>query len=127
MCIKGFDFNAIADKNNQYVKIYNDINDGMRDPKFFLFPKMDTKFLWMFPKRQELHREMDEFLEMLDGVIQNKKNALKEGAHNDSLEENEKDLLSLMIESGEKGEGILSDVELKVINILVYGTKKMSA
>jgi cytochrome P450 len=32
---------------------------------------------------------------------------------NDDLEENEKDLLTLMIERGKRGEGILSDAELK--------------
>lgn len=79
---------------------------------------MDTDFLWLFPKRREIHRQMDEFLGMLDGVIQNKKTALKAGTQNDALEENEKDLLNLMIESGEKGEGILTDRELKVCNII---------
>jgi cytochrome P450 len=51
---------------------------------------------------------------MLDEVITSKREQLKRGdVKNDTLEENERDLLTLMIESELRGEGILSDEELK--------------
>ncbi|CAO3644063.1 unnamed protein product [Mucor hiemalis] len=51
---------------------------------------------------------------MLDEVIENKRNLLKEGiVYNSNLLENEKDELTLMIESESIGEGLLTDEELK--------------
>jgi cytochrome P450 len=58
---------------------------------------------------------MDRFVKMLDGIIVHKRQLINEGnTRNDSLEENEKDLLSLMIESEVKGEGAMTDEQLKV-------------
>lgn len=57
---------------------------------------------------------MDRFLGMLDEVIHHKGEALAKGdVQNESLEENERVLLTLLIESEKRGEGILSDAELK--------------
>ena len=103
----GFDFNAISDRNNKWVEIYDSINHGMRDPMFFIFPFLESKLLWLFPKRRALHKQMDEFLGMLDVVIKNKREALANGdKSNQNLEENERDLLSLMIECEEEGESM---------------------
>lgn len=66
----------------------------------------------MFPKRIQAHKEMDCFLKMLDEIIINKRKVLeKEKLEN--KEENEKDLLTLMIESENRGEGNMSNSELK--------------
>lgn len=55
-------------------------------------------------------------MDMLDEVVQKKRELLKHGqVRNNDLEENERDLLTLMLESEEKGEGALSDKELKVL------------
>lgn len=108
-----FDFHAISDKNNKWVYNYNSIQKGMRDPIFFLFPFLDTKLLWLFPKRKALHKQMDEFLGMLDDIIKNKRETLKKGIQNKALDENERDLLSLMIETEEDGVS-MNDAELKV-------------
>ncbi|CAO3639437.1 unnamed protein product [Mucor hiemalis] len=107
-----FDFHAISDRNNKWVHNYNSIQKGMRDPVFFLFPFLDTKLLWLFPKRRALHKQMDEFLGMLDDVIKNKRETLKKGIQNKALDENERDLLSLMIETEEDGVS-MNDAELK--------------
>ncbi|KAI9345051.1 cytochrome P450 [Pilaira anomala] len=109
----GFKFNAISDRNNEWVKTYNYVNDGIRDPIYFLFSSLDTTFLRFFPKRQMLHKEWDKFSVMLDNFIKHKKEMVKQGVKNDDLKESEKDLLTLFIESGEENNGILSDEELK--------------
>ncbi|KAI9472014.1 MAG: cytochrome P450 [Benjaminiella poitrasii] len=111
----GFNFNAVREKDNDWVNTYNVANSGISQALFSFFPSLDSKkFLWMFPKRQRIHQEMDRFLDMLNQVIYKKREMLDKGyTNNDSLEENEKDLLTLMIESERKGEGILSDEELK--------------
>lgn len=102
-------------ENNEWVDIYNDIAEGLQDRKFFLFPFLDSTFLWLFPERKRLHEKLDKFLKMLDGVIERRKDLLKEGnSHNSHLQENEKDLLTLLIESENRGEGLLTHEELKV-------------
>ncbi|KAI7893584.1 cytochrome P450 [Mucor mucedo] len=108
-----FEFNAIKDRDSEWIIRYNKINQGLRDPKFFFFPLLDSKWRWMFPGRNKIHQELDIFLKMLDDVIAKKKEAIKHGLHNKVLDDNEKDLLTLMIESEELGEGGLNNEELK--------------
>lgn len=116
LCIIYIDFNfeAVVNRNSKWVIKYDSIKKGITSPLFFLFPSLDTTFLWMFPKRKLLHQHLDEFLEMLDDVIKHKRSQIESGNNkNDALEDNEKDLLSLMIESEEEG-GKMTDKELKV-------------
>lgn len=93
---------------------YNSINDGVNDPRYFFFPNLDSKYVHLFPKRYQIHKELDIFLKMIDGLIQKKRAMIKNGVKNKDLDENERDLLDLLIESGEEGNGSLSDEELKV-------------
>jgi cytochrome P450 len=87
----------------------------MQDPLFFMFPVFDNELLWLFPKRKRLHQKLDKFLDMLETVITCKKRDLKQGnVHNDALEEHERDLLTLMIESEMRGGDAMSNEELKV-------------
>lgn len=63
-----------------------------------------------------MHKDLDYFIEMIEHVIQARRKEINLGDwHKKDLEENEKDMLSLMIESENRGEGILSDEELKVL------------
>lgn len=118
--ILDFDFNAITDANNEWVQRYSQINSGLHDPMFHFFPSFDTKWLWFFPQRANLHKELDIFLRMLDNIIAKKRETIKHGLHNDALEENERDLLGLMIEAEERGEGIMNDDDLKVFIFTTY-------
>ncbi|KAI8336744.1 cytochrome P450 [Chlamydoabsidia padenii] len=109
----GFDFNAIADKNSPWRLVYDTVINGHRDPLFHLFPILEKHFLWMFPKRQQIHQELTKFLGMMQGIIEHKRRVLKKkDVNNDPTEDAEKDLLTLMIESELRGEGILTDQEL---------------
>lgn len=111
----GFDFKAISEENNQWVNTYDTINKGLQDPFYYLLPILDTRFLWLSSKRQAVHKELDRFNDMLEHIIHSKREAIeKRKNQNESLEENEKDLLTLMIEAEAKGEGIMSNKELRV-------------
>lgn len=65
----------------------------------------------MLPKRKRIHDKTLEFLEMLQTVIDNKRQVLK-NKNIDDIEDNEKDLLTLMLEGELRGEGVLTDREL---------------
>lgn len=113
-----FDFKALVENDNQWVNIYDKVNEGLQNTLYFVFPILDEKFLWLSSKRRQMHKDLDHFIGMIEHVIQARRNEINLGDwHNKNLEENEKDILSLMIESENRGEGILSNEELKVVNM----------
>lgn len=113
---KGFNFNALGDKDNKWVSGYNSIREGMVKPLYILMPIFDTKFVHLIPDRQKAHDNLTDFLNMLDTIINDKREqiAAKKAA---DIEDHEKDLLTLMIESemNPESEGaVMSNEELKV-------------
>lgn len=71
--------------------------------------------MWAFPKRRKIHQDLDDFLNVIDTIIAHKRKVLSdEKAANLEKKESEKDLLTLMIDNEYKGEGALTDEELKV-------------
>lgn len=89
----------------------------MVKPFFILFPTFDTTLKTWFPSRRQAHKDLDDFLAMMEKIIENKRCVIREQKENNSLEDNEKDLLTLMIESEmNDGDGqVLSNEELKVV------------
>ncbi|KAI9008847.1 cytochrome P450 [Phycomyces nitens] len=114
----GFDFHATDDPNNEWVKIYENITIALYKPVWLLVPILERKFLWMFPERQKAHRDLDKFLSMLDTIIDKKHKDLKE-TKDSNVANNEKDLLTLMIEGAAENKGILSYRDLQS-NICVF-------
>jgi cholesterol 24(S)-hydroxylase len=81
-----------------------------------MFPFLEIYFLWMIPRRQRLHEELVQFKAMLRNVIAEKRKKVESGqAQNENLEDNEKDLLTMMLESEMQGEGKMTNDELEVI------------
>lgn len=64
---------------------------------------------------------MDKFLVMLEEIIDSKREKISQGdVQNDALEENEKDVLTMLIEGELRGEGNMSKEDLLVrLNSLV--------
>ncbi|OBZ85840.1 hypothetical protein A0J61_06113 [Choanephora cucurbitarum] len=117
----GFDFNAIKKKDNVWVTTYNVINAGFANAIYLLFPFLDQKDSFLLsPRRRKIHYHMTRFLGMLDQVILDKREAIENGnLENDYLAENEKDLLTLMIEGEMRGEGMMSNDDLRS-NVCVF-------
>ncbi|KAI9029852.1 cytochrome P450 [Phycomyces nitens] len=116
--IDSFDFNAIDEPENEWVRVFKSIKQGINVPIWLFFPKLEQIFLWMFPKRLKVHNDLTRFLEMIDGVIDKKRATIENSRHDKSIQTNEKDLLTLMLES-EDGKDKLSNKELKS-NICVF-------
>ncbi|KAI9314941.1 cytochrome P450 [Dichotomocladium elegans] len=105
----GFEFHAIEEPENEWVVCYDRFVTESRKPFFIVFPFLDRPpFVRLFPSRVRAHQELTKLLEKIDTVIAAKRQMIR-----DTQDEREKDLLTLMIEAGEKGDGILSDEELK--------------
>ncbi|KAI8579671.1 hypothetical protein K450DRAFT_240961 [Umbelopsis ramanniana AG] len=94
----GFEFNATNTPEGEWVTTYNDVADNVGDFKYLFFPILDTTLLGLFPERQKKHESLNRLNELFDRVIQHKKSELAKGGSN--VEENEKDLLTLMMEAG---------------------------
>ncbi|KAI9307143.1 cytochrome P-450 cyp509A1 [Cunninghamella echinulata] len=107
----GFDFNSIKDENSEWQIVYRNVLENLRNVFFLLFPKLEQNYLWLFPKRQREFKELHKWRGLLFQVIESKRKELKENKNQD-LDESEKDLLTLMLESELSGEGILSNEEL---------------
>ncbi|CAO3635466.1 unnamed protein product [Cunninghamella blakesleeana] len=105
-----FEFNSLKEKNNEWVDTYRAIKNGTEEPLFALFPILETKFLFLFPHRKQLKVLVKKFYSMLNGVIDHKREILKN--QKSKIEEAEKDLLTLMLEGELSGEKVLSDSEL---------------
>ncbi|CAO3676105.1 unnamed protein product [Rhizopus stolonifer] len=104
----GFDLHAIDDKKSEWVTYYESIMKGMAHPFFIVFPIFDTKYVHWFSKRKQLHDYMSKFLGKIDAMIEEKRQLVLENVGKESNEE--KDLLTLMIESEMKeGEGLTNE------------------
>ena len=112
-----FDFNSIAEKDNEWVTRYERIIRSSLHPLFLLFPFFDSHYLsFLFPGRRQTHRELDLFLDKMQEIITNKRAIILDN-NNESVankKTNEKDLLTLMLEASQEEGGTLSDKELKV-------------
>ncbi|KAG0177836.1 cytochrome P450-dit2 [Apophysomyces sp. BC1021] len=104
----GFDFKFIEDINNEWQR-----HTFPQQCAVQLLPKAGPKAAMLFPKRQKAHKDLSRFLNMLDSIIVSKRQDLNNNVSNESLQENEKDLLTLMIEGEQVGDGALTDEELK--------------
>ncbi|KAI8144471.1 cytochrome P-450 cyp509A1, partial [Fennellomyces sp. T-0311] len=107
----GFDFRAISQPRNEWVGRYASIVKGFVDTRFLLFPFIEKYLLSFFPERRKKHEELTTFQNMLQQIITNKRKSLLT-AKNSNLNQSEKDLLTLMLEAGEEGNGVLTDEEL---------------
>lgn len=103
--IFGFDFNALENPNGKYVAIYNSIMSSMFNPFYLIFPWLDSVPLL---HRTSLFKAISDFDALLFGIIESKKKEIENGE-----EKGEKDLLTLMLEASEKGDGMSVD-ELRV-------------
>lgn len=87
------------------------------DPLFYFFPALDTDYLWLFPKRQEIHKELGVFLDMVQEIIVKKRQTLAEQKRLKELavsngetvgdvekRASDKDILTLLIESADEEE-----------------------
>lgn len=111
----GFDFECVSVVDNKWLKGYDNIRDNFSDLFFILFQIFDDELKWMFPHRVSAHKDLDRLLANIDNVIAERKAEMASNAINPSkVPDAEKDILTLMLEAGQQGEGKLSDLELRV-------------
>lgn len=100
----GFNADAIGNPDSEWVHLFTDAMAAAFDPFFYLFPVFDTTLLWMFPRRAKLHQGAEQLLKPIEDIIVEKKEKLRQGITS-SLENNEKDLCTLVLEAEMDGSG----------------------
>ena len=112
----GFDFGAITDGDNEWVHRYNDVVEATSDPLYAFLPILERKYINWFPKRKKVHDELTVFLDMIQHIIDEKRRKLADPTYQSSQNNKKhKDLLEMMMESGEDENGaLLTDEELRV-------------
>ncbi|KAL9537251.1 hypothetical protein MBANPS3_011946 [Mucor bainieri] len=108
----GHNANAIGDKESEWVHLYTSLMDGSTDPFFYLFPIFDTKLRWMFPSRTKIHQNVEVFLSKITSIIEDKRTSIANKDYGTAVEDNEKDLCTLMIEAEASSGGKLSNEEM---------------
>ncbi|CAO3681720.1 unnamed protein product [Umbelopsis ramanniana] len=117
----GYDFEALDKPGNDKVNTYDDILVGVRNPLHFFFPILDKSFLWAMPKRRELHERLGAMNNVFNDIIENKRKTLAK--LKDSIEDAEKDLLTLMLEANEESNDAdhrLSNSELRADLVVFF-------
>ncbi|KAI9264946.1 cytochrome P450 [Phascolomyces articulosus] len=110
-----FDFNAIDDPTSVWVVRYNTIMKAFSNPLFVVFPSLETRWISLFPKQKQAHVELTAFLNNIQEIIKKKRETLanEELSGATTKKQNDRDLLTLMLEASAEGNGTLTDEELQ--------------
>jgi cholesterol 24(S)-hydroxylase len=110
----GFDFGALNDREAVWTVTYESIRLNLRNPLAFAFPSMDWLLKYVIPGRLQMAASVDKLNGLMRDMIKEKRIKLLETQAQDDTPENEKDLLTLMLEAEQRGEGTTNDEELRV-------------
>lgn len=112
----GFDFGSLNDREAVWTVTYESIRLNLRNPLAFAFPKMDWLLKYVIPGRLQMAKSVDKLNGLMMDLIKEKRAKLLETMAQGDIPENEKDLLTLMLEAEQRGEGTTNDEELRVSN-----------
>ena len=79
-----------------------------------MFPILDTKLRWMFPKRVQLRKDLDAFLSKIEDIVNEKRATIAKEGGVSSIDNADKDLCTLMIEAESNEGGKLTNEEMMV-------------
>ncbi|KAI7882939.1 cytochrome P450 [Lichtheimia hyalospora FSU 10163] len=114
-----FDFNAVQDKDSEWVSRYNTVMTSAFEIPYIMFPILETWLLPFNSSRKYKHAEANKFLRMIDQIIIEKRKTLQSKSSAGEKEDQEKDLLTMMIEAENSGEGVMTNEELRN-NVIIF-------
>jgi cytochrome P450 len=107
-----FDFKALNGDPDDWTKTYHLVNEALADPILNVFPSMGALLLVVSPAKRRRMAAIDKLNRKLDEMAQKKRREIQKGSYS-NRPDSEKDLLTLMLEAENNGEGLLSDTELR--------------
>ncbi|KAI9484151.1 MAG: cytochrome P450 [Benjaminiella poitrasii] len=94
----GFDFQALKGDPEGWTQKYNVVVSSLFNPWVNLFAKLDFLVKYVSPQRRRVMQATSEFNQMLENLAEKRRQEIQRGDKSD-IPENEKDLLTLMIEA----------------------------
>ncbi len=112
--ISDFNFKSLRGDPEGWTATYNQVIKGLFNPWVNIFAKVDFLMRFISPERRRIDRATKKFTSMLDDLANKKRQDILAGVNSD-VPENEKDLLTLMIEADIRdNKGSISNKELRV-------------
>lgn len=109
----GFDFQSLKGDPEGWTKTYNIFVDTFFNPWTTVFYRFDFLIKYFSAKRRRIDRATEKFNGMLDALTNKRRQDIENGLKS-GIPENEKDLLTLMIEADIREDGNTSTEELRV-------------
>ncbi|CEJ05050.1 hypothetical protein RMCBS344292_18998 [Rhizopus microsporus] len=108
----GFDFKALKGDPDNWTRTYHIINDALFNPTANMLTSLNPILSIISPERRRILEAIKKLNGMLEAMIKQKRQEVQSNAQAHAPE-NEKDLLTLMLEAQQRGEGLATDEELK--------------
>lgn len=115
----GFDFQSLKGDPEGWTRKYNIVISSLFNPFTSIIAKYDFLFNYISAERRRVNKATDEFNLMLSNLADKRREKILKGETKD-IPENEKDLLTLMIEADIR-EGVkITTTELRVCAYSLY-------
>ncbi|KAG0181209.1 cytochrome P450-dit2 [Apophysomyces sp. BC1034] len=111
----GFDFCALEDPQSQWLKTYEVVRNGLRSPVPLIIPKFDKYLKYILPGRRRILEATDKLNGLLLAMAEEKRSQLKQDVKLQEKDDHEKDLLTLLLEAENRGEGQATNDQLRDI------------
>lgn len=109
----GFDFKSLQGDPEGWSKAYRLVNKHMLDPLEFMLIKWSFLLYLVIPEKRRAHAALAKLNAKFDEIVRQRRAELESGAL-DNVPENEKDLITLMLEAEKRGEAIVTEEQLRV-------------
>ncbi|CAO3616489.1 unnamed protein product [Cunninghamella blakesleeana] len=111
--ILGIDFESLTNPDSIWTKTYEDVRIGLRNPTSFLLPFVDRHLPFLIPGRAKMLKAVRKLNQLIIEMADERRQLLKDAAYSDSIPENEKDVLTLMLEAEARGEFEATDDQIR--------------
>ncbi|CAO3680930.1 unnamed protein product [Rhizopus stolonifer] len=112
LAIFDFNFNALQGDPEGWTKTYNLVIETLLDPLFNVFPALDSVMRHIYPKRIKGIEAVIKLNAKFDELARKKRIEIQKGVYA-NVPDSQKDVLTLMLESEQKGESMKTDEELR--------------
>ncbi|KAI9256690.1 cytochrome P450 [Sporodiniella umbellata] len=113
------DFRCVQGDIDDWSKTYNMVVETVLDPVFNIFPSLDFLIGSFYPKRIRGVKAVDKLFSKFNEIIKNKRAAIENGSFK-GIPDSEKDILTLMLESGQRGDSMKTEDELMHNVIILF-------
>lgn len=97
----------------KWGEVYHLVNKQLVDPIEFIFSKCAPLLRLILPEKRRAHVALAKLNAKFDEIVRQRRAELESGAL-DNVPENEKDLITLMLEAEKRGEAIVTEEQLRV-------------